>query len=53
MTPLQQMYLEKLRSAFENSAGDDELVHILSNMRQDLTAAEFQLIVKTLQNNRS
>lgn len=52
MTPLLTMYLEKLRWAFENSAGDDELSYILGNMRQDLTAAEFQMVISTFQNSR-
>lgn len=52
MTPIQQQYLEKLRSAFENSAHGEEMVYILGNMRRDLSAAEFQMVITTFQNSR-
>jgi len=53
MTRLQLMYLEKLRLAFENNAHGEEMVYILGNMRKDLTASEFQMVITTFQNSRS
>lgn len=51
MTRLQETYLEKMREAIENSAGDEEIDYILSSMKEDLTDAEYQNVIATLKNS--
>ena len=52
MNRLQLMYLENLRLAFKNDAHGEEMVYILGRMREELTAAEFQMVISTFQNSR-
>jgi hypothetical protein len=53
MNNLQLSYLDKIRTAIENYAGDDEMQYILNNMRQDLSEEEYKAVLETLKNSKS